>query len=575
MLDTPKPGQDFIAERLAKLEAKKKPLQELSGLKKGLEMAGVRGRVKKTRGRLEAIAKKREQETVAALTDIDKTLNEINSAPSSELIVSGKRTKVAGEFNAKPAVDNTGADYESLEIIEDALSEDAKKELDDIIDVFHRAGAQNEFLEHVLKKSNFILSQEKVAADPVIRKYLEENFKQQGEFGSKLEDFIFMLPTEQDFVEHAAGNKRRTAEMGRHLVIPAVSNPEPASELIPEETTQRMAENLEAHKNDKYIKKTVELFLEQDSATFKQLMLEGDAVHYALNKEDASKDAFAAVLLKYLIENGMGKKELAALVESLPSKQEYNTSGWQAEARVKVKRISDEFKAQRDASEEMDTHQIFKQAQAAYVEAYKKFDPKFTEGKPHALIAVSRPPLFAFSSTAKELKSLFRALNIARKNAESEDDEENIRKNLAGVRAKTPVNKEGLSAEARSVLKKSAEEEEKAGAVKQFYGEEDWYGPKEQVLVPIHERVAASKNILEDTGEMLKERGRGIDGLVKEIEAFFSKKYGIKQNYTRKFLLGAEIKGLFKGDQRRRQEEYKGYFKNELYQKFLKENPGR
>ena len=70
------------------------------------------------------------------------------------------------------------------------------------------------------------------------------------------------------------------------------------------------------------------------------------------------------------------------------------------------------------------------EAQVAYVQAYREYDPKFTKNKADDLIAVTRPSLFAFGSAAKELKRLYGVMVKARENMASEDDKKKIQENL-------------------------------------------------------------------------------------------------------------------------------------------------
>lgn len=62
------------------------------------------------------------------------------------------------------------------------------------------------------------------------------------------------------------------------------------------------------------------------------------------------------------------------------------------------------------------------EAQAAYVQAYRAYDPQFTKNKIDDLIAVTRPPFLALSSAAKELKRLHGVMVKARENVISEDE---------------------------------------------------------------------------------------------------------------------------------------------------------
>ncbi len=99
------------------------------------------------------------------------------------------------------------------------------------------------------------------------------------------------------------------------------------------------------------------------------------------------------------------------------------------------------------------------EAQTAYVKAYREYDPRFTKNKPDDLIAVTRPPFFAFGSAARELKRLHGAMVKARENRASRDDSKKIKENLA--KSKIRFNDEaGLTPEARKAIKLSARKEE-------------------------------------------------------------------------------------------------------------------
>ena len=108
----------------------------------------------------------------------------------------------------------------------------------------------------------------------------------------------------------------------------------------------------------------------------------------------------------------------------------------------------------------------FEEAQVAYVEAYRKYDKKFTSNKPDDLIAVTRPPLLAFWGAAKELKRLYGVMVKARESAASEDDNKKIQKNLAGKVVKFKDSEVGLKPKAAEVLGWANEAEERAAAIK-------------------------------------------------------------------------------------------------------------
>lgn len=285
-----------------------------------------------------------------------------------------------------------------------------------------------------------------------------------------------------------------------------------------------------------------------------------------------------------------------------------NVEGWPAQKRTevqelgkKVRRKSDEFMAQSEAQV------VFKQALVDYAEAYKKFDPKFTKNKPNALIALTRPPFLAFSAQAKELKLLYKALNIARKNAEREDDEEKIKQNLAVARTKPITNKGALPAEARAALAKSAQAEEEAIGVKTLSDESAWYQsegedganselvrqakkemrfepvPRADYLKPqpekakmpktraeLSEGIRSSEKVVDYLGGVIEQQATGKKKRIDEISKYFMRKNKMSAEPVHKFLMGEEIKGLFNGSQRKMQREYQSLYNSPVYKEWLK-----
>lgn len=115
--------------------------------------------------------------------------------------------------------------------------------------------------------------------------------------------------------------------------------------------------------------------------------------------------------------------------------------------------IAKEPSAEKPSSEKVEIDRQYakelraEEAQAAYVQAYKEYDPKFTKNKTDDLIAVTRPPLFA----GKELKRLYAVMEKARTSMASE----------AGRTVEFKADqKTGLSAEVKKELESSNKRDE-------------------------------------------------------------------------------------------------------------------
>ena len=210
--------------------------------------------------------------------------------------------------------------------------------LDRILEAYEEAETVDKFLDYMLETSDMALTKERAESDPAIAEYLKSNFKEQ-ELGSRYEDFIQALPTEQDFMDKARGFKVEEA-------------------VKPEKT-----------ESQKLSKSKVE---------------------------------------------------------------------------------SEQQRAKESRAEE---------AQAAYVKAYREYDPGFTKNKSDDLIAVTKPPFLAFGSAARELKRLHGAMLKAGENRASEADAENIRKNQGKIHEEFK-NRELVYGPAVEALKRVAQEEE-------------------------------------------------------------------------------------------------------------------
>jgi hypothetical protein len=115
------------------------------------------------------------------------------------------------------------------------------------------------------------------------------------------------------------------------------------------------------------------------------------------------------------------------------------------------------------------------EAEKAYAQAYREYDPKFTKDKDDELIIMTRPPrsllsVFGLSKKIKELEELYVAMVKARKSAADSVENQRIQKNVADKVAKEGriifKDTAGLKPGAKEVLRWSNEAEERAAEIK-------------------------------------------------------------------------------------------------------------
>jgi protein phosphatase len=161
-------------------------------------------------------------------------------------------------------------------------------------------------------------------------------------------------------------------------------------------------------------------------------------------------------------------KEIMTELRGKLKKRGYVTSG---ENKVKSKEMKEDFdKRITGYQQEADVRQQAKEsraeeAQAAYVKAYKEYDPKFTKKLDNDdAIAATRPPrslfsVFGLSKKIKELEALYNVMVKAIENRASRDDGKKIRENVARSGVKFQ-NEGGLPPETRKAIADSARKEE-------------------------------------------------------------------------------------------------------------------
>lgn len=363
-----------------------------------------------------------------------------------------------------------------------------------------------------------------------------------------------------------------------------------AIELAEQDIMVEPEETAELKKEDKSkLDRILEAYEEADSARiFTDWMLEhGDL---PLSAEFLEKNSALAKYLKANFKEQKSGLRYEDLVDALPVQKDYEdkkrgqkppiTAQRQITKMIppakpaapKIEAKITRLKPEEEMEETTGMQDLFKKAQAVYVKAYREFDPKFTENKPDDLVAVIRPPWLGFGAKRKELKNLFAAMNRARKNLASEEDQTKIEANLSAARAGFNRSARPLDPERRAALLASAKAEEEATGLKRFVDEESWYEPVEDETGINSALVRQSKK--ESAGSFLDDitlrRGEGIRRRLEEISWYFMKKHKMSAESVHKFLMGQEIKGLFKGGQKQMQKEYKALLNNPVYKEWLK-----
>jgi|GEM_PF-5379931 len=263
-----------------------------------------------------------------------------------------------------------------------------------------------------------------------------------------------------------------------------------------------------------------------------------------------------------------------------------------------------EFDTERVHVEKNEEMHLAEQAQDEYVQAYRDYDPKATRGKADDLIATFKPPFLALSGAARRLKKLFAVMVERNGIASMSVGEGQIAKNLTVSDLAKPTF--GISPELRvSAEESNARDERTVGAKQQrindqvdkaldvpktklvsvdtFLAREPKLGETAAYLKRVKEqsgmnpnfsspltRELKNKNLKDSLAYIQEKRVEDTQKRLVEIEAYFADKNpDIKTKTTRQYLLGADIKGWFKGDQKQLQREYKNLYNSPAYQEWL------
>lgn len=263
-----------------------------------------------------------------------------------------------------------------------------------------------------------------------------------------------------------------------------------------------------------------------------------------------------------------------------------------------------EFDTERVHVEKNEEMHLAEQAQDEYVQAYRDYDPKATRGKADDLIATFKPPFLALSGAARRLKKLFAVMVERNGIASMSVGEGQIAKNLTVSDLAKPTF--GISPELRVSAEESNARDERTVDAKQqrindqvdkaldvpktklvsvdtFLAREPKLGETAAYLKRVKEqsgmnpnfsspltRELKNKNLKDSLAYIQEKRVEDTQKRLVEIEAYFADKNpDIKTKTTRQYLLGADIKGWFKGDQKQLQREYKNLYNSPAYQEWL------
>ncbi|MBP6859406.1 MAG: hypothetical protein KBC69_02165 [Candidatus Magasanikbacteria bacterium] len=265
--------------------------------------------------------------------------------------------------------------------------------------------------------------------------------------------------------------------------------------------------------------------------------------------------------------------------------------------RVRKEREEEEFLAEfKNVQTPVEKKQelvLAEQAQDAYVEAYRVYDPKITKDKVDDTVALLRPPFFAFGSEAKKLKKLY-TLMVERNNvAAISVTPEQITKNLAAsdlvksksgitpelTRAATEINQEDQEVDWFANKQVGVNEEVDRLTQKRTFPLPSLKNIKENAnkvkpgfTSPVIENFKRAKTVQEGIASLKEQQVEGIKKRLQEIEVLFADKNPYSKTKTvRQYLLGEDIKGWFKGEQKQLQQEYKNLYNSPTYQEWLKD----
>ena len=159
-------------------------------------------------------------------------------------------------------------------------------------------------------------------------------------------------------------------------------------------------------------------------------------------------------------------------------------------------------------------------------------------------------------------------------------EEEGIQGALAENKSKYKDIKTGLNPEAQENAQESADLDEFVDSLKgeKIASEVDKFLFQKQAhefqqqketkefTSPLTERLKGM-SVKEGLDFVAEERAKGIQNSLNKINKYFIDKYKMTDESAHEFLMGEEIKGLFKGKEKKMQKEYKSLVASPAYKK--------
>ena len=251
---------------------------------------------------------------------------------------------------------------------------------------------------------------------------------------------------------------------------------------------------------------------------------------------------------------------------------------------------------------------LLKHAQDEYVQAYRTYYGRETAQMLDSQVLAAKPPMFAFRSAAKNLKRLYAEMMRVKEEISEYEEKQNITESLRKhvlVKPKpdlqptwmaaaeesnkreektVSVKQQRINTEVDKLLDSSTMSDGSIMSVNKFFdrqpnkpGETVAYFQKVKEKSGMNPNFSSpltrelkNKTVQEGIDTVVEARAEGIKKKLQEIEGYFADKKIDAGKTIRQYLLGEEIRGWFKGEQKRLQQEYKDLYNNPVYQKYLK-----
>lgn len=418
------------------------------------------------------------------------------------------------------------------------------------------------------RREGKVLTREILEKDKPLQKQLEVMFAAD-RAQRTLQDFIMAMPTEEDYVANAMKRMRDAGDANADQKVGL-----PDRGVLAE--LEDIARN---YKPDTNYQEPVSGEINNNNTFVSNFPEESIDSSYAPQVKQGVKDVG-----EYLVRQDKHEKRPAQLAKD---KKEFLSDFDNSAAIENIAEIK-----------------LAEQAQKAYVDAYRAYDAKATKDKSDDLVAMLKPPFFALSRAARELKQLYASMTERNKVLLASDQigknlaasdlakpRAGLRSDLAAAAAESnrreestvSVRQQKINAEVDKALDVSEKGQEKIMPIHKFFTRKTEPGETAAYLKRVQEksgmnpnfsspltRELKNKTVKESIKQIGDQRVEGMKRRMQEIELYFADKNPeAKTKTARQYLLGSDIKGWFKGEQKRLQQEYKDLYNNDLYQKYL------